>query len=93
MTCLTLLQERNAICRRNPDSDECARARSLYSACARALEGRMGDTRADERMMALRGILAEAEELLFGKLNIPPRPCGMASIDLRKKILADKKSA
>jgi hypothetical protein len=53
----------------------------------------MSDTRADDRMMALLGLLAEAHEMLFGKLNIPPRPCGRASADLREKIFSDEKIA
>lgn len=92
--CLDLLQEANEICRDlGEDHENCKRARFLYSACEIARVGRMSDTRADDRMMALFSLLAEAHEILFGKLDIPPRPCGRASIDLRGKIFSNKKNA
>jgi hypothetical protein len=92
--CLTLLQESNEICNElGEEHKDCKRARFLHAACERAREGRMSDTRADDRMMVLLGLLAEAHEMLFGKLNIPPRPCGWASADLRGKIFSDEKNA
>lgn len=92
--CMTLLHEANEVCRdRGEEHDDCKRARFLYDACERARAGRMSDTRADDRLMALLGLLAEAHEMLFGKLKIPPRPCGQASADLREKIFATEKNA
>lgn len=92
--CVSLLQEANEICSElGEEHEECKRARFLYEACERARAWRMSDTRADDRLMALWGLLAEAHEMLFGKLNIPSRPCGRASADLRKQIFSDEKNA
>jgi len=92
--CLQLLEEANRVCAAlGEDDSACRRARWLYSACETARAGRMSDTRADDRLMALFAMLAAADEALFGKLKRPPVPCGLASAKAREQIFADKDKA
>lgn len=48
----------------------------------------------DERLYQLHKEILQAWEQLVGKLKVPPRPiCGVKSIEVRSKILANRKNA
>jgi hypothetical protein len=66
----------------------CMRKRAAIAA------GRRGHSGAwDERLWLLHQEIQEAWERLFGGLDLPPRPCGRRSLEVREEILADRENA
>lgn len=94
--CISLLEQANTICENFGEGHQfCKSAWLRYAFCESARAERMSDTTADDRMIALQKFLEDAYAAMFEKLDldIPPTPCGMASLELKAKLFANQESA